>query len=456
MRPQATAVVQTVGNWLAFVWLCGLAIAACAIPIPPTPQPPQPPPQAKYVHAAIYQGGEVVGVDQAILELDDQREYPCTALATKQVACPLPPTAVYGWGGHLQVVKGDQRAQLDFTLAPDVNLELPPDHFDPSGVPLEELARIRGAMWTETWGCPLGPRPWQGDNVCATDFLWNYDEATRLAIVQHLVDLGYTHAVVGPIVDSDGYHGAWTPNDWRGKFDQFLDQAQYLWDHGLAPVVFIHPDGWSFEQTQGLTALFQQPRAQKLLRIIVPAGWEPTRYEWSNATWIRYMQWGHQTFPNAIIGIHTVSDVDAPVGTDALGDDNGKLPNGDAWGRITPYLHFWLVQASAYEHKDEIENGKTTFQNWVDLYNPSVRASYADRFQHGYAGWPTWSAWGPGKPMMVCAGEYLAYWTFWQRVDRSVARTWGDAAVGAGAPCYLDGGTRSVGPVSWQGTRTIH
>jgi hypothetical protein len=218
---------------------------------------------------------------------------------------------------------------------------------------------------------------------------------------------------------------------------------QYLWDHKLIPVVFLKPDNWTLEQTKELTPLLQSERAQRLIRIIVPAGWEPTRYDWSNATWIEFMKWGRAVLPNALCLIHTVSDVDAPVGTDSRGDDNGHLSNAEAWVRIAPYLHGWLTQTSTYERKDGITNGKTNFQNWVDLFNPSVSGSYADRFRHGYAGWPTFSAWG-NSPMKVYAGEYLAYWTFWQNVPKEESRKWGDAAMGAGADGYLDGGTVAV------------
>ena len=56
----------------------------------------------------------------------------------------------------------------------------------------------------------------------------------------------------------------------------------------------------------------------------MPTGWEPTRYDWSSVTWAKFFQWGHELMPNALILGHTVTDVDAMVGTDALGDDNGK------------------------------------------------------------------------------------------------------------------------------------
>lgn len=328
-------------------------------------------------------------------------------------------------------------------------------HFDPSGVSLEDLARIRGAMWTETLDVPFGPRPGQPTNIAATDFLWNYDEPTRKRIVENLRSLGYTHAVVGPFVDSDGYHGIWSPNDWRQKWDQFLDMHQFLWDHGLAPVTYGKPDAWTVEQMMSeMTPFLQQPRAQKLIRIIVPMGWEPGRYDYSSNTWAKACQWARQVLPNALVLLHTVSDVDAPVGTDANGDDNGK-DNALGWKRVAPYAHGWLTQTSTYERKDGKDDpskpNQTNFQNWLDLFNPAVYKSYKDRFTNGRAGWPTNSAWG-NRPLMVYAGEYLAYWTFWENAPKEVSRQWGDAVMAAGADGYLDGGTVSVGsgPVPWQ------
>jgi hypothetical protein len=295
-------------------------------------------------------------------------------------------------------------------------------------------------MWPTGLGLPFGPRPGAQDNIIATDFLNNYSPEDQLRLLQWEKDNGYTHVVVGPIVDSDGYHGKYTPNDWRGKFEEFLDILQTFWDNGQAPIVFIHPDGWTLEQTQELTPLFQSERAQRLMRIVVPTGWEPTRYGWSSWTWALFGKWARETWPNALVLLHTVTDVDAPVGEDSRGNDTGH-PNAEGWARVAPYFHGWLVQNNAFESPTQIApNGKTNFQNWQDQFNINVRGSLMQRFHQGYAGWPTFSAWG-NSPLTIYAGEYAAYWVFWQNRLYSDAVKWGNAAMVAGAEGYLDGGS---------------
>lgn len=338
-------------------------------------------------------------------------------------------------------------------------IHVPTAHVDPSSVPLGTLAQVRGAMWplgtASTCGAlPFGPRPGQADNVIATVFLPNYSTEQQECIVAELRARGYTHAVVGPLVDSDGYHGIWTPNDWRGaNWERFLDTLQFLWDHGLTPVVFIHPDNWTLEQTQAeLTPLLRTPRAQRLIRVAVPAGWEPTRYGWSSCTWAAFAQWGRQTLPNALILLHTVTDVDAPAGSDERCNDDDKHWNPDgnagAWNRVAPYLHGWLTQSAAFEtpdvHGDPNHSEKTNFDNWQDNFRAGVSYSYANRFHRGYAGWPTSSAWGAGIPLLIYAGEYSAYWKFWAHRSEAEGVKWGDAAMAAGADGYLDSGSVTV------------
>lgn len=309
--------------------------------------------------------------------------------------------------------------------------------FDSSRVPLETLAKIRGAMWTARLDLPYGPRPGSPDNILATDFLADYSPTDQLRAIKALKDRGYTHVVVGPIVDSDGYHGKYPAHDWRQNFDQFLDILQLFWNHGLIPIVFVHPDGWTLEQTQTLTPLLTTPRAQRLIRVVVPSGWEPTKYDWSSYTWALYCQWARTILPNALVLIHTVSDVDAPVGVDARGNDNLN-PNGnaDGWARVCPYLHGWLIQNGPYETDPSAD--PQLAQNFGDQFRASVPHSLAWHFA-GNAGWPTTSAWG-NQRIRLYAAEQTSYEAFWFNLPESASIDWGTLAMEAGADGFLDSG----------------
>jgi len=327
-------------------------------------------------------------------------------------------------------------------------LPLTPSHVDPSGIPLEELAAIRGAMWPQAGiqvpDLPFGPRPGTPENIMATDFIACYAPSDRMRIIQELKRRGYTHVVMGPLVDSDGYHGQYCVHDWRNDWDTFLDMAQLFWDNGLKPIVFIHPDGWSLADTKTLTPLLAQPRAQKLLRIVVPSGWEPTKYGWSSCTWAGYAQWARETLPNALVLIHTVSDVDAPVGTDSLCDDNNK-PNGAGWSRVAPFIHGWLVQNGPYRSSPSQDPSlaRNFAAQFMENGDGATLHGIVWHFAHGIDGWPTTSAWG-NQRIRVYNGENTAYSGYWQNMPEDSRTPWGDLAVQSGADGYLDGGTVPV------------
>lgn len=332
-------------------------------------------------------------------------------------------------------------------------------HVDPSNVPLSQLAAIRGAMWPNASACPglllpFGPRPGQPDNIIATDFFANYSSSEQLAIVNCLRSRGFTHVVMGPIVDAGGYHGQYAPHDWHWEdaahltgdnFDKFLDIAQYFWDHQLTPIVFVHPDGWTLDETtSAFTSLLQLPRAQKLIRIVVPTGWEPTRYDWSSCTWAGFAQWARQTLPNALVLLHTVNDVDAPAGTDSLCDDNGK-PNGEAWARVAPFVHGWLIQNGAYKTAPDAD--PVLARNFASQFmaNGDGASLHGPRwhFVNGISGWPTTSAWG-NQPIRLYAGETTSFEGYWSNMPEAWRVAWGDLAMRSGADGYLDGGTVAV------------
>jgi hypothetical protein len=330
---------------------------------------------------------------------------------------------------------------------------------------LRQLAAIRGAMWTVRGPWRFGPRPGQPSNITALEYIYSYGDPYNPTALGGAFNLnyeqrammatycgdGYTHCTFGPIT-AQSYHGQYpdflftTPD----QFERWLDWVQMFWDHGLAPACFLHPDGASLEQTKALyePLIRNNPRAQRLMRVIVPSGWEPAKYEWSSQTWAAFMQWGHDILPHALILLHTVPDVDAPGGTDARGDDNGA-PGGNAgvWGRVVPYIHGWLNQASSFgnagEHGDPNHPQNTNYDNWAALFNRNVRGSYYDRFHNGYAGWPTTSLWGD-EPIYIYAGEFCAFWNYWDNRPYEEGVAWGDRAVSVGADGYLDSGSVPV------------
>lgn len=340
------------------------------------------------------------------------------------------------------------------TLALETNEDMLPatmlsQHVDPRTISLEALAAIRGAMWTTRINVPFGPRPGQDSNILATDFLGLYDSPTQARMLDKYQSQGYTHAVTGPVAGSDCYHGLYPCNTaipTQAAWDAYLDLLQtQFWDRHIVPVFFAKPDGWERAEhaadMDALDALFTQPRAQKLIRVVVYPGWEPSgeKYGWTNATYVAWVARGARVFPNALRALHLVSDLDAPTG----GNDDQTFPKGEgnarSWTNVVPFIHIVLVQVGGYVGNDtEIPNPAfvSEFKKlWPDLSN---------KFNNGQAGWPTSSAWGPGRAVRVCYAEGSAYGDFWHNWDERYALDLGDLAMQTGADCYLDGGRVAV------------
>lgn len=333
-------------------------------------------------------------------------------------------------------------------------------HVDPSTISLRTLAAIRGAMWTVRGPWRFGPRPHDPSNITALEYLYSYGDpyhpmalggayhlnAEQEAMLAAYGGDGYTHCCFGPITAQSyrGHYPDFTFTD-AATFDHWLDWLQCFWDHGLAPICFLHPDGWDLAQTQALydPLIRGNARAQRLMRIIVPSGWEPAYYNWSSETWARYMEWGHDLLPHALILLHTVPNVDAPGGTDELGDDNGK-GNDTVWARVAPTIHGWLHQSDAFARPDEIGDpnhpNNTNYDNWAALFDKHDEKSFYNRFHNGYAGWPTTSLWG-NEPICLYAGEYCSYWNYHDNRPYEEGCAWGDRAVSVGADGYLDSGS---------------
>jgi hypothetical protein len=312
-------------------------------------------------------------------------------------------------------------------------------HVDPSTIPLRELARFRGAMWTARMNLPFGPRPNQDDNCLAMPFIYLFTPEQQVAMIAEWKGRGYRHCCIGPPI-GQGYHGVYPDYSFVDQFDQWLDVLQMLWDHDIPPICWVKGDYWTIEDLEAHEYLFTTPRAQKLMRIVVPGGWEPHR-ETPSYTWRAWLEWGARVFPRSLRILHMVADHDAPgSGSEGYGND-------ELWANVIHLIHCWFVQSFAFEDPEKInpELGITAYQEWKNSYDPRVSGSYPDRFQQGYAGWPTWSAWGDDQPLVDVPAEFASYWIFWDAWRKeSEARSWGDAAIAAGARAYMDGGTVAV------------
>jgi len=466
---------------LALVLLLGTACVPIRPPNPgpgPGPQPPEPTPPTPPAATLSF---DLVACRSPFK--DNYCDGPAGAKMAVEIGPDIWKTFIsdgngYVWAtdipdvpdSHL-IIKADGYQDLSVHISPPTLVatnakgihnawELKAAHVDPSGYTLQSLSAIRGAMWPQTLGAcgnlSLGPRPGQDTNIVGTPFITEYSPAEQQCIVDQIFKArGYKNVVMGPLVDSDGYHGIWVPNDWRGaNFQKFLDAVQFFWDNGLQPVVFIHPDGWSLDQTKSeLTTLLQDPRAQRLLRIVVPSGWEPAGYNWSSCTWAGYFEWGRNVLPNAMILMHNAvkadgSPYDAPVGTDALCDDNGK-PNGEGWTRVAPFLHGFLIQYDLFSGAPTPTSNPTLAKNFAGQYVPNGIGAEVHGFRwhfvNGISGWPTFSAWGSQTPIKLYYGEGTAYGRFWQGLPESTGVLWGDYSITAGgADGYLDSGSVAV------------
>jgi hypothetical protein len=322
------------------------------------------------------------------------------------------------------------------------NRRLPAAPLDPASVSLEQLAAIRGAMWTARHAMRTGPRPAQPSNILALPAIAAEPPDVRAAAWRAYTSRGYTHGVIGAW-QPDGfspYHDVYPQQ--RLSFDQYLDVLQEFWNNGVMPVVFIKPDGWSCGQLDSLTQYYSQPRAQRLVRIQVAGGWEPGK-DTANAEWVCWLQWGRRVLPNALSLVHMEADVDVPGNK----QDQDSIGIAGSWNRVAPLVHGYLVQNAGYVYGGNEQPTREFTRNFTDQFrlNPKPgRGSLMDRFTWGYAGWPTSSAWGSGQRMRVYAAEYAAFANFWWDWDERFARQLGDAAMAAGADGYLDGGTTTV------------
>lgn len=351
-------------------------------------------------------------------------------------------------GAHIDVLNTHDSTKHNIVVLPSTDV-------DPSRFTLSDLAAINGAMWPRANICadapilPFGIRPNQPDNIIATTYFDNYTSQQQEDIARCLKSVGKTHVVVGGLVDWWAYHGQYSGHDYStdAGFEKFLDLHQWFYNHGLKPVTFIHQDGATLADTQTMMRrlVAAHPRARQLIRIVVMSGWEPAKYEWSSCTWAGYVALGRELFPNALHLIHTVSDVDAPVGTDALCNDDDHVwnpgGNGAGWARvISAGLHGWLIQNGPYPGGPD--GSRQTAEFAAQFKVDGDGATYHGAAWHfaGNAGWPTFSAWGQNTPICLYNAEATAYEAYWSnRPSEADRAAWGNLAVQSGACGALDG-----------------
>lgn len=343
-----------------------------------------------------------------------------------------------GWGTRVMPADfASSGGPINIGLDPPVPGPGPsPDEWTP-----EKLCAVRGAMWTARLDIPYGPRPDRPDNINALDYAESFDPPTRRRMYTNFRAEHYTHCVDGPMVD-EGYHGQYPATDFRGNPDAYFDVMAEKWGAGICPVHFAYPDSYGFDAgsfdqfVRDFEPIYRSARAQQLVRLIVPYGWE-RGYEVTSAMWVRMFEWTRSVLPAALIAVHLRADQDAPTG----GHDD-QIPgwtNAKAWAAVAPFVNLWLVQNGGYVNEGQPRPSPTFLRNFTDQFRPEVRGSLADRFVNGYAGWPTSSANGVNKPIGLIAGEFASYVDYWQNFPEIEAQRLGDAAIEAGALGSLDG-----------------
>lgn len=458
---------------MALLAVVAVIASGCA-PVRP-PQGPTPPAQATprvLVATVRTPDGTVVQAGTATLSDDFGHIVPCV-WALDRLTCTPAEIIQPGWQAYLRISGVPDMASysrtflLAFDAVQDIGeIHLDADHYDPSGVPLEQLARFRGSLFTARAPLSQGPRPYQPTNVISTVRAWDWwTEQDWQVAVAALRARGYTHIAVGPLTGDDCYHGVYSPcrNELTEEArDRFLDFVQRLWDSGLAPVYRHKPDNWETghdAELERLDELMSTPRAQRLLRIVTYPGWEPNggsgpdavarKYGWTNATYVAMLSRGARVFPTALRTLHTTCDTEVPVGGDS--EDralvNGAAGFAQAWKNILPYFHLWEQQVcgyldGGYEIPREPFVGELT---WVLRNQPP-------RTRPGGAWFGGRTAWGDNRGLVWVLSEYGSYRHFWSDWNEQGALDIGDLAMQHGADGYFDGGRVAVGsgPVPWQ------
>jgi hypothetical protein len=304
---------------------------------------------------------------------------------------------------------------------------------DPYTYSLDQLAAIRCAIWTNRAPISVGPRPGQPTNINAMDYYHVLGAADQRLMLAAYQAARYTHAPTGPLIDPGGYHNFYPPQTMPtpAQVTAYVAVLQSWWNAGIIPIHFVHPDGWSKDDMDAIAWIYQRPDVQRVCRVVVPTGWEPTQYGWKAQYWADIVQkvqgWYGANASRTLWALHTATETDAPTGD---GDD---FPNGNAgaWDIVAPHLHAWLVQNGPYSVTPDED--PTLRANFASLFDLRDDGSLTSRLQRGTKGWPTTSLWPDGRGLRVIAFEQTSYTAFNDDFPESGSKAWGDVALGAGA-----------------------
>ncbi len=341
---------------------------------------------------------------------------------------------------HVNLGQGNRQIRIGMPPDPDRNdIILPALKAFDSGIKKftrEELLKFRGALWIKC-NAPWMTRPNQDDNVASTNGLWNYTDEVQDRIISEYKDVRkYTHGPIGPFIDS-GYHNLIPGIDFRNDMDRQKVESSLikLNKAGIITPLFLTPDGWTVEQLRTIEGIYKSDFWQKFGQIVVN-GFEQQgdKYGWSNSQYVEYLSWVKEVFPNAVRGLHTVSEIEIPVGK---GDDTSKpgMSGNECWGRLNNLIDFWLFQSNAvmnHDHVDPAGDGRTDGEHWLDLWDKNLSGSFVRRFSSS-------GTWSLAKDIIPIAGEFWAYGMTWDNTDETIGRTYGRVAIERGAHGSFDG-----------------
>lgn len=400
---------------------------------------------------SIWAGDTHAGLAMAVgtLTPDTSRAIQATNTGGR-LAFQVPRQFTSDWGLRLQVqcegyVPLDTRINCKDKPDHSWDFDLAPAHVDPDSIPVGQLLAVRGAIWTARYPCSQGPRPGSSDNINALDELECFPVDEQVAMMTAYRAEGYRHFPLGPFAleatNPSGYHGLYgLAPGLRNDPQWYLDLLQRTYDNGLIPAYFYTPDNWTIDQLRAYEPFFTDPRFQKLLRIVVPYGWEPNsgdKYGIQNAQYCERFRYVAGVLPNAYKFLHLCTDDDAPVGSD---DD--QMGKDKAWQNLAAAgLWGWLDQVQGY-----LDSGPNVTPEFLANLQQRVQ-DITGRFRSG-----SWGRRTDGGEILYVGGEYAAYRnmngdgppTYANPWPESAAQQVGDAFMQFGARGYFDGGTVDV------------